>query len=226
MKVIAISGFKSSGKDSAANYLVQNHGFQRVAFADPLKDMVSQLFGIDRSWLDDPTKKELPLKKYPAPATDGFTQMISNFMVREFRTLSGFQVDVKYTRVNNGTLQTFHNQWENLYHTPRSLAILLGSSMRAGASNFWVGQAINNIRANENRFYVISDLRYKSEMEQLKEAFGDDLVTIRINRFDSSPSNDPSERDLDEVKHDHTLENKGTKEEFFSLFNGLISNLK
>lgn len=39
MKVIAISGYKPSGKDTSAEILVKDHNFMRVAFADVLKDM-------------------------------------------------------------------------------------------------------------------------------------------------------------------------------------------
>jgi len=40
MNIIGISGLKQSGKDTAAQYLVKNFGFTRVAFADPIKDQM------------------------------------------------------------------------------------------------------------------------------------------------------------------------------------------
>jgi hypothetical protein len=63
---------------------------------------------------------------------------------------------------------------------------------------------------------VISDLRYKSESQQLTTAFGDELTTIRINRFETSSSKDPSELDLVDCPHDFVVENKGTREELFA----------
>lgn len=227
MPVIAFSGFKQSGKDSCSNYLCEKYGFKRVSFADPLKDAVSRDFGVLRGWLDDPAKKESPLLTNPAPAADGFTKMVSGFMVREFRTKGGFIADPAYTRVNDGILQTFTNEWENLYHTPRSLAILVGSSMRAGDSAFWVKKAILDIRSHtewENHGnFVISDLRYQSEVKQLKDAFGENLVTIRINRFDTSPSTDPSELDLIDHVHDFSISNKGTIQELHGKVDELLN---
>jgi len=230
MKIIAFNGFKQSGKDSCVNYLKEKHNFKRISFADPLKDMVSSFFKIPRDWLDNPEYKEKSLKQYPIPATDDFTKMISEFMVREFKTINNFISNPKYIRSENGILQTFTNSWENLYHSPRSLAILLGSSMRAGTSDFWVKKAIEQIKdlqelGHEN--IAISDLRYKSECKQLRDVFGEDLLTIRINRFDSSTSSDPSELDLIDYPHNFCIENKGTKEELFlSLENVLKNNLK
>lgn len=51
--LIGINGFKGSGKDTVASYLVKNHGFTRLAFADLLKLSVAALFDIPVKWLDD-----------------------------------------------------------------------------------------------------------------------------------------------------------------------------
>lgn len=56
--IVGLTGYKGSGKDTAADYLVEVHGFRKVAYADPLKDSVSALFDIDRTdieeWKNDP----------------------------------------------------------------------------------------------------------------------------------------------------------------------------
>jgi len=50
--IIGLSGQKQSGKDTVAAYLVKEHGFERKAFADPLKQSVAALFGIPFSYID------------------------------------------------------------------------------------------------------------------------------------------------------------------------------
>ena len=44
--IIGISGRKRSGKDTASAYFVKEHGFERVAFAHPMKKSISRLFDI------------------------------------------------------------------------------------------------------------------------------------------------------------------------------------
>ena len=38
---IAVAGYAGAGKDTVVEYLVQKHGFARVAFADPLREFVA-----------------------------------------------------------------------------------------------------------------------------------------------------------------------------------------
>jgi dephospho-CoA kinase len=46
-KIIAICGAKRSGKDVLAEHLVKNYTYERVAFADSLKQAVKALFNFD-----------------------------------------------------------------------------------------------------------------------------------------------------------------------------------
>lgn len=43
MIVIGLTGLAGSGKDTAADYLVERHGFKKMAFANVLKDMLNTL---------------------------------------------------------------------------------------------------------------------------------------------------------------------------------------
>lgn len=215
MFVVAISGWKRSGKDTVAEQLIKEYGFDRVSFAGPLKDMVAQEFNIPRSHCDDPRYKEAPIKDLPAVPKDAFTTQIHDMLKNE---------------IKDG------------YWTPRALCILKGSVNRAVDSSYWVKQAISKIRSTRayesvgNELYpsataplssrfVISDLRYKSEVVQLKAAFGDEFVTIRINRFDSINTTDPSERDLDDHKFDYIVENKQGLEDLLIKIRGVMTNV-
>ena len=53
--IIGFVGFIGSGKDTAADYLVNSHGFRRDSFANTLKDAVSCVFGWDRTLLEGRT---------------------------------------------------------------------------------------------------------------------------------------------------------------------------
>jgi hypothetical protein len=55
--IVGFVGFIGSGKDTAADYLVNFHGFRRDSFANTLKDAVANVFGWDRTLLEGRTKE-------------------------------------------------------------------------------------------------------------------------------------------------------------------------
>jgi len=55
--IIGFVGFIGSGKDTAADYLVNFHEFRRDSFANTLKDAVAAVFGWDRTLLEGRTKE-------------------------------------------------------------------------------------------------------------------------------------------------------------------------
>jgi hypothetical protein len=55
--IIGFVGFIGSGKDTAADYLVNFHGFRRDSFANTLKDAVANVFGWDRTLLEGRTNE-------------------------------------------------------------------------------------------------------------------------------------------------------------------------
>ena len=57
MTIIAICGFKGSGKDTIGNYLIQNYNFKRFNFGNALKDVCSIIFGWSRHLLEGDTSE-------------------------------------------------------------------------------------------------------------------------------------------------------------------------
>jgi hypothetical protein len=55
--IVGFVGFIGSGKDTAADYLVNFHEFRRDSFANTLKDAVACVFGWDRVLLEGRTKE-------------------------------------------------------------------------------------------------------------------------------------------------------------------------
>jgi hypothetical protein len=198
--IIALSGWKRSGKDTAAAYLIEKYGAERVAFADPLKTLVGELFGLYRSDMELADRKENPLINFPVVHSDAFTANVNGFMSGEFKPIKGLA------------------HW-----TPRALCILIGSTMRAVDPNYWVKQAV--AKTQPGGLYVISDLRYRSEIHALMRENAD-VIPVRINRFDASPSNDPSERDLDNYNFPCVMNNKGSLEDLYMRLDALMEELR
>jgi hypothetical protein len=59
LTIIGVSGCKRSGKDTIGKYLVNNHGFVRIAFADSLKDACKIIFGFSDEQVHGDEAKEV-----------------------------------------------------------------------------------------------------------------------------------------------------------------------
>lgn len=57
MSIIGLCGFIGCGKDTVADYLVNNYNFTQMSFSSSLKDIVSILFNWDRNLLEGKTKE-------------------------------------------------------------------------------------------------------------------------------------------------------------------------
>jgi len=58
IKIIGITGKKFSGKDTLGNYFVEKYGFEKIAYADTLKEAVRVIFDFDDEQLYG-NKKEI-----------------------------------------------------------------------------------------------------------------------------------------------------------------------
>jgi hypothetical protein len=70
--VVLVSGWAGAGKDCAAALLVEECGFQRVAFADALKEDVAKVTGMPLDWFYSAQKDrplERPCAAYPNAKT-------------------------------------------------------------------------------------------------------------------------------------------------------------
>jgi hypothetical protein len=156
--------------------------------------------------------------QYPVYCKDKFSEHVNSFLYREFRTAQGLIPTNFHVGEDSRMMTMVNGENYGLYSTIRSLCILEGSTKRSADPDYWVTKAINESRKSGSSHIVIADLRYRSEISAVKLALGpnDKLVTIRINRFDSTPSSDPSENDLNNAEFDYYVQNKTTEEEFLN----------
>lgn len=63
--LIGLTGYAGSGKDTVRAILEERHDFDGIAFADPIRDMLTALLesmGLDNRWLTDRELKEKPIQ--------------------------------------------------------------------------------------------------------------------------------------------------------------------
>jgi hypothetical protein len=182
--LVTLSGYKGSGKDTVADILVKENGFVRVALADPLKDMASELFEVPRQNFDLRYWKERSISYYPVHSTDLDSDRIQSVVNRELALG---------------------------YWTPRALVIALGSVMRAVDPNYWVRKILDDIDNNER--VVVTDLRFKSELEFLQKCVNSTKLITQICRSDVyGDSLSASENDLNDFPFPHTIFNNSSLE--------------
>ena len=198
MRVIALSGWAGSGKDTVGQWLVDNRGFVRLSFADELKRMVSSQYNIPLEFFHDRELKDQPMMH--VVRTDSSSAAIQDMFKGVLSNLHGIEA------------------W-----TPRSLLILEASVKRAVDTNFWAKRVSSVIKNSNLKNVVITDLRYLSEIECLKEE-GIGAVSVRVNRLESPASDDASENDLNDYDFDMVIDNTGTltdlEEKLNSTFSG------
>lgn len=98
MNIIGVAGPARSGKDTVGDYLVDVHKYVRLAFASPMKHMISTLLNAPVEWIEDPANKE-----YPVPGLDFSPRELLQTLGTEWgrNTLSeDFWVDIVWRQVD------------------------------------------------------------------------------------------------------------------------------
>ncbi len=92
--IIGFTGLKSSGKTTAADYLIAEYGFRAVSFAQPLKDSVCALFGIQRDQIEvmknDPASTVTLTFPNGMRATQSFRSFIQRYGTEAHRDIPEF----------------------------------------------------------------------------------------------------------------------------------------
>ena len=86
-KIIALVGFKGSGKDTVGNSL-RNCGYETTSFAKPVKAALCEMFGWESSMLDGLTPESRRWRETPDPFwTEHFHKKITpRYMMQHFAT--------------------------------------------------------------------------------------------------------------------------------------------
>lgn len=141
--IIGIVGFLGSGKNTAGQVLIDKFGYKHDSFADPLKDVVSTIFGWPRAMLEGDTAESRAWRDQPDEWWENELDWINhplNYMVRRF--------------------------------TPRLALQLFGTDvLRKNFHNdIWILSLRNRLRTADR--VVITDCRFPNEIKTIKEMGG------------------------------------------------------
>lgn len=199
-RVIGVSGFAGSGKDTLADLLVKNHGFIKRSLADQMKEGLQRLMPFSREALWGPSEeREKPDKRF---------------------VFSGICPRCHQPCKKHGDTDTGRIDWVcpqclvhyDLHVTARLALQTLGTEWgRTLYPNIWIDALAKHIQDTGGRTsWVVSDVRFHNEVDELHR-LGAKLV--RIKRGGIRHTWHPSETEMAEMadeRFDFVFENSGT----------------
>ena len=239
VNIIGISGLAGSGKDTTADYLVEHRSFAKVALADPLKRYCMNAFAFTEEQLWGPSKFRNAIdERYPRPKhTWPETEVLRD---RRWHCLCCGKV---WDEDGNG----------QCYLTPRFALQKLGTEWgRDCYPNVWVDCAIRTARgllkANIDqvpviydrvlgidqdhdydpcpyRGVVISDVRFKNEIDAIRKAGGTLVRVVRGTGLGGEAGKHASEAEMSEIPDSEfnvMIENSGTLDELREMILGVL----
>jgi dephospho-CoA kinase len=81
--LVGICGKAGAGKDTIADYLVKEHGFKKIALADPIKRVVQDVFVLDDHTVYDRVAREQPLEQWDGWSVRRLLQIIGTELFRK-----------------------------------------------------------------------------------------------------------------------------------------------
>lgn len=193
LTVIGLTGLAGAGKDAAADVLVAHAGFQKLAFAAPVRDEIAAAFGVTLLDLTRSETKEHPITglSFRRCESPGFVGRM-----RECWALAG-------RAWNDDTLAA--------PRSPRQLMQLWGTEYRRHQHEaYWVNKMMHSITRARNEGcwnIVVTDVRMPNELELLRQLYGAEIWRIERPGVTLQPGAHSSETTGAEFHPDAVLTN-------------------
>lgn len=215
-------GSIGAGKDSAADRLVAGHSFAKIAFADPAKRFLKDVYAFDNEQLWG-SKKDVPDERYKRPWTEEEKRLAKelNSEPVDFLTLLS-QYPLTQYLTPRYALQTLLSSWGRdmcWEDTWAVYAIRVAKKLMENSARYSPQAGVlsggTNIPERAVKGVAFSDLRFKNELACVKLAGG---RVIRVRRSVSRvqcPSAHLSENDLGTLPDeafDYVIHNDSTIE--------------
>jgi hypothetical protein len=170
--IIGFVGFIGSGKDTAADYLVNFHGFRRDSFANTLKDAVAAVFSWDRVLLEGRTKEAREWREqvdtWWAERLD-IPKLTPRWILQHWGTevcRQGFHDDIWIASLENKMRKTTDNIVISDVRFPNEIKAIHNAGgkvirIKRGEEPEWYQDAVNANQGRGNMSWLISTDRLK-----------------------------------------------------------------
>jgi hypothetical protein len=207
--IISICGRANSGKDTCANYIINKYSFTKIAFADPLKRILKDVFEFSNNqlWGESNLRNVEDLR----------------YLRNRDNKIVGLSPRECLQKVGTDLFR------DELYSEVWTEYLFRKIDLIKANRNLEYDQ-INDIqfsktkRSNSN--FIISDLRFCNEADSIRRR-GGYVIKIERNSVLSNVefANHQSEKETDDIKYDYLINNIGTYEEFISKIDNLMLDI-
>ena len=212
--IIGICGQAGSGKDTAADFLVKNANFVKVAFADPMKRICQDVFDFTDEQLWGPSeKRNAEDERYPRLTDEQIAEHVQSLMLGPKNLTPRFALQqlgsewgrncfkdtwVQYALRVHAKLQT----GEYYYDAKSGLRVMCTT----GAFDRY-GELMVKPKTN----VVISDVRFINEIDAIKKAGGHVIRMLRGKGLEGAAGQHGSETEQASIPltaFDHVIDNR------------------
>ena len=206
--IIGLTGAAGSGKDSVADALVAEHGFQRIAFADCLYEEVSTAFNVPIDFLKNRDTKESPTPRLALGccADEEFCRVVMRVCGVSWWT---------------AIMWGWKSAWRWRSWSPRQILQWWGTDYRRSQrGDYWIAQVRNRITQDPGD-WVITDVRFQNEADLVQELGGQLGLVLRPGI--EPVANHVSEEFWQTCSPDIVIQNDGTLEGLQSTVNVIVT---
>lgn len=200
MKIIGLTAKKGSGKDTFADYLVKNHGYIKLSFAQYIKESAKVLF----QWTDDDfeqDKKEIKDEYWNISPREFLQQFGTDFLRNFLHILNSEEL-----KIYNNTKIVLCGKKKFSFHIKR---------LNLHITELYKINSVNNK-------IVISDIRFEDEYEYVKKLGGTIIKIERPSIKNNIYSQHESESFFDKLKEDYLIKNIFSLDIFYNKIEYLL----
>lgn len=211
--IVLLVGQSGSGKDTAADFMTENHGAVKIALADPIKRLAMEVFGFteEQLWGPSGNRNEVDARYANGSAWDNAYVLLTSYNVTQVwidEVFEGYSEKAKEA-AREGLIQVFHQIFKKaeMNLTPRLALQYLGTEFaRAQNRNVWVDLGIRTAfellggqrsyvrtvglfqsTTPGPEFVVVTDGRFRNEIVKFAS-----IGAIPVKILDPDANKDPS----------------------------------